>query len=202
MKFPLLLVAAGLVAVTPAGAAELSKTYAYFNVGGSTLEALENELGRSGPKLPATGESHPGATEMRFFSKLSTEENARGCRVANASVNVKAKITLPKWTARQQAEGDVRLVWDTLASDIKRHEESHALIAKNAARDLEQALEALPRQKNCDKLGALINATTTKRLAEHDREQERFDRVEGKQFEDRIVRLLRYRIERANANGE
>ncbi|MBK8458764.1 MAG: DUF922 domain-containing protein [Phyllobacteriaceae bacterium] len=192
-----LALALSLTTVLPAAAAQLSKSYAYFSVGGVTLEALEDELNKRGPKLSTTGRSHPGATEMRFFTKIAYEESAKGCRIADATVNVKAKIILPRWTARKQADGDTRLVWDTLSSDIKRHEESHALIAKNAARALEQALEDLPRQKTCEALGASMNATAERVLAAHDRDQERFDRIEGKQFEDRIVRLLRYRIERS-----
>jgi predicted secreted Zn-dependent protease len=33
-------------------------------------------------------------------------------------------------------------------------------------------------------------------LAKHDDAQERFDRVEGINFENRLLRLLKYRIER------
>lgn len=190
-----------LVAAFPAGAAQLNKSYAYFSVGGVTLEALEDELNKRGPKLSSTGRNHPGATEMRFFTRIAYDESAKGCRIANADVNVKAKIILPKWTARKQADGDVRLVWDTLSSDIKRHEESHALIAKNAARRLEQALENLPRAKSCETLGAAMNAEAERVLAAHDREQEEFDLIEGKRFEDRIVRLLRYRIERSGQSA-
>ena len=38
-------------------------------------------------------------------------------------------------------------------------------------------------------------------LARHDRAQVEFDRVEGINFERRIIRLLRYRMERM-ANGQ
>lgn len=190
------LVLAALLPAAPAQAAQLIKTYAYFSVGGATLESLEQELNKRGPKVTSTGMRHPGATEMQFFTKVTYEETAKGCRIAKASVNVKANIILPRWTARGKADAEVRLVWDTLSSDIKRHEESHALIAKNHARDLEAALKGLPRKKSCNALQPGIDAATQRILAAHDHEQERFDRIEGKGFEKRIVRLLQYRIER------
>ncbi len=38
-------------------------------------------------------------------------------------------------------------------------------------------------------------------FAEHERAQREFDRVEGLNFESRIIRLLRYRLERIE-NGQ
>lgn len=196
MKRSALALLLALPFVQPAAAAQLAKSYAYFNVGGVTLEALEQELNKRGPKLNSTGQRHPGATEMQFFTKVGYEDGAKGCKVASVAVTVKARIILPRWTARSGADSDVRLVWDTLSADIKRHEESHALIAKNYARNLEQALKGLARSKNCDALQTRMKSVSEKTLAAHDAEQERFDRIEGRNFEDRIIRLLQYRMER------
>ena len=51
---------AGMTAL-PAAAANLSKTYSYFSIGGSTLEQLEMELSARGPQVKSTGQRHPGA---------------------------------------------------------------------------------------------------------------------------------------------
>jgi predicted secreted Zn-dependent protease len=105
-------------------------------------------------------------------------------------------VILPKWRRSRKAEQDVRLIWDTLSSDIKRHEESHVIIAKNHAREMEQALKGLGRQENCQIAAAKVKAISAKLLQKHDRAQVEFDRIEGMNFESRILRLLRYRIER------
>ncbi len=130
---------AGLTAF-PADAANLSKTYSYFTVGGTTLDQLESQLASRGPKVKSTGRRHPGATQMEFSTKLSYAQSNGYCRVDKATVSVKAKVILPRWGQRGKAAEDVRVIWDTLSSDIKRHEESHVVIAKNHARELEQAL--------------------------------------------------------------
>ncbi len=186
---------AGLTAF-PAVAANLSKTYSYFTVGGTTLDQLESQLASRGPTVKSTGRRHPGATQMEFSTKLSYAESKGYCRVEKVTVSVKAKVILPRWRQRGKAPQDVRVIWDTLSSDIKRHEESHVIIAKNHARELEQALEALRRQKTCAAIAAKAKAISAKILAKHDREQERFDRVEGINFERRMLRLLNYRMER------
>ena len=185
----------------PAGAASVAKTYSYFSIGGSTLEEIQQQLDVRGPQVKTTGRRHPGATQMEFTSRVGYAERDGGCAVAKASVTVKVRVILPRWTRPGRAEEDVRLVWDTLSSDIKRHEESHVVIAKNHARLLEQALQKIGKQRDCATAQARAKEVTQQILAKHDRAQVEFDRVEGINFERRIIRLLRYRMERI-ANGQ
>ena len=189
-----------LAASTPlAGAASVSKTYSYFTIGGTTLADIEHELATRGPKVNSTGRRHPGATQMEFTSKLGYTEKGGRCRITTAKVNVKAKVILPRWGRRSRADADTRLIWDTLSADIKRHEESHVIIAKNHARDLEDALKALGRFKSCAAAAERAKTLTAKILSEHDTAQDRFDYIEGVNFERRLLRLLEYRLEQAAA---
>lgn len=185
--------------VLPAQAANVSKTYSYFTITGKTLDDIEQQLMTRGPEVKSTGGRHPGATQMEFTSRIGYAEVKGGCKIVSAQVNVKAKIILPRWRQNGKAPQDVKLIWNTLSSDIKRHEESHVVIAKNHARELEQALKAIGKQKTCEAAAAKAKATSDKILGAHDRAQEEFDRIEGINFENRIVRLLRYRLERMDA---
>ena len=180
----------------PAQAANVVKTYSYFNVGGATLDEIETQLSKNGPHVKTTGHRHPGATRMAFTTRLGFSEKPGSCRIVSAAVTVKAKVILPRWKRPRNADAGVKLFWDTLSSDIRRHEESHIVIAKNHARELEQALLASGGQKNCQVAKAKAKAISDKILAKHDRAQAEFDRVEGINFESRILRLLQYRIER------
>lgn len=185
--------------VISASAATISRTYSYFPIGGMTLPEIERQLQARGPRLDGTGQRHPGATSMEFTTQVDYGQSHRYCRVTSARVSVKAKVILPRWRNRRRAETDVRLIWDTLSRDIKRHEESHISIAKNHARLLEHALEGLPRQKSCKVLAARVEETTAKVLAKHDAAQQQFDRIEAINFESRLLRLLRYRQEQIEA---
>lgn len=194
---PILLAAYLLASATvPSTAASLSKTYSYFTIGGTTLDQIETELQSRGPQVKSTGRRHPGATRMEFTTKLGYAENKGYCRITEAHVSVKARVILPKWRQRGKADADVRMVWDTLSSDIKRHEEGHVVIAKNHASEIEQKLRALGRQKNCEIAAQKAQLMANKILDKHDRAQEQFDRIEGINFENRLLRLLRYRMER------
>ena len=183
-------------AIASAEAANLSKTYSYFSIGGSTLDEIETELSKRGPQIQGAGRRHPGATQMAFTTTLGYSEKKGSCTIVQANVTVKAKLILPKWRRSKRAGEDVRLIWDTLSSDIKRHEESHVVIAKNHARDLEVALKAIGRQPNCSVAATKAKAVTARILGRHDKKQEEFDKVEGMNFESRIMRLLHYRLQR------
>ena len=180
----------------PAGAANLVKTYSYFSVGGRTLDDLQNQLSRNGPEVKSTGSRHPGATQMAFTTRISYAQSAASCRITDAAVTVKVKVILPEWRRPRKADPDVRLFWDTLSADIKRHEERHVEIAKNHARALEDALKAIPPQGSCDQAKVKAAAIQAAELARHDQDQVRFDRVESVNFESRILRLMRYRMQR------
>lgn len=192
------------LALTPGSAesATVSKTYNYFSIGGSTLEEIENELTLRGPQVKSTGKRHPGATQMEFTTRLTYGEKNGRCWITDAKVNMRAKVTLPRWKPRAKADGDVRLIWETLAADIKRHEESHIVIARNYARELEQSLKAIGRRKTCAAVAAKAQAVQTSVLARHDAAQDRFDRIEGMNFEKRILSLLQYRLQRMRASAK
>ena len=183
----------------PAGAVNLVKTYSYFTVRGRTLDDIQNELSRHGPMVNTTGLRHPGATRMTFTTRIGYADEGKSCRIASAVVTTEVHVILPRWHPRGRTDKDVRIFWDTLAADIKRHEERHVEIAKQYGSELEKALLAIDRQDTCQLAAAKAKEVTARVLSDHDRAQAEFDRVEGMNFESRILRLLRYRIERVQS---
>jgi predicted secreted Zn-dependent protease len=188
---------AGLLALAGVAPAQtVSRSYSYFSIGGETLEEIDQELSLRGPKVQSTGRRHPGATQMQFSARYTFASTEAWCRLDTAVVTVKAKVILPRWKARARADGDTRVIWDTLNADIRRHEESHVQIAKRHARMLEDALEGIGRKRDCEAVKAEAAAVNARILSAHDAEQDRFDRIENINFENRIMRLLAYRMER------
>jgi predicted secreted Zn-dependent protease len=181
----------------PVQAADISKKYQYFHVYGQTADDLDREIAKRGPKLKLTGTRHPGATSMEFGIKTKFGNDGKYCRVDRAYVSLNLKLTLPAWKNRKTASQDMAIMWDTLSADIKRHEERHAIIARNYAMELEDRLEALPRQRGCKALQAKASEAADAMLAAHAEAQAQFDKVESINFEARMTRLLEYKIERS-----
>ena len=186
------------LSISAAGAATVSRTYSYFPIGGGTLDEIEAELGKHGPHVESSGQRHPGATQMKFSMRVAYSEDEKRCRIVKGNVSVKATVILPKWRRPKRADSDVRLIWDTLSSDIKRHEESHIIIAKNHARELEDALPSIVAP-TCKEAAEQARAMMAKVLAKLEKAQNDFDKVEGINFERRLIRLLIYRLQRREA---
>ncbi|WP_320195282.1 DUF922 domain-containing Zn-dependent protease [Agrobacterium rosae] len=178
----------------------LSKSFSYFKVGGRTAEDLDRELSHHGPMTKSTGARHPGATEIKFGGELTYVEQNGKCGVGTVKVTLNTKILLPRWTNRRRTSAELGLIWDTLSADIKRHEERHAEIARTYARTLEKRLQSLRPQADCEQMQALVTKTTQAVMAAHDKDQFRFDVVESKNFDARMTRLLKYRIQQNTSN--
>jgi len=181
-----------------AQAASIFRTFSYYNVNGKTAEDLDKALSRSGPFLKKTGQHHPGAAEIRFDAKVryGRATGQQACKVQDVYVNVHAKVMLPRWKQRRKAEPEIALIWDTLYQDIRRHEESHIVIARSHASEMERQIRSLRSRKDCAALRADIDKVTEKLMAAHDKAQQRFDRVETINFERRFERLLTYKLEK------
>lgn len=180
----------------PAGAElRFSKSFSYFSVGGTTAAELDGALSREGPLMKSTGARHPGATRIKFGGSVTYVSRGGKCAVGKAVVTLNTRIILPRWVNRKRANPDLALVWDTLSADIKRHEERHAEIARNYARTLESTLQNLRPQTDCTEMQALVARESEKAVAEHDKDQARFDRSEAINFDRRMIRLLQYRLD-------
>ncbi len=175
----------------------ITKTYSYFKIGGNTAEDLDRELGRRGPLTRNTGHRHPGATEIKFGGEVTYVEKGGRCSIGGVQVTLRTRIILPRWSNRNRAPADLGFIWDTLSADIKRHEERHAEIARNHARQLERELRQLRPSRSCDVLEKQVADLTRRALETHDRQQLRFDQVESANFDTRMMRLLQYKLQRA-----
>ena len=179
-----------------AAASSVERSYSYFTIGGSTLAEIEEELNRRGPLVGTTDRRHPGATRMQFATRVSYGESNGRCGVIDATVQLNANMILPRWRVAREAGMETRVIWDTLAADIRRHEEAHVVIARNYARELETALKAVRNERDCAAAEERVERIRSDVLRRHDEAQIDFDRIEAVNFERRMLRLLDYRLER------
>lgn len=173
----------------------VQKSITYFQIGGRTAAELDAELSRKGPFTESSGSRHPGATQIRFGGDLTYTKRGTRCAIEDVRVTVETKLILPRWKNRKRASQDMALLWDALSADIKRHEERHAEIARQHARLLEQRLLKLRPARDCETLQDRVGEVTDEVTLAHDEAQMRFDRVEARNFQDRMLRILRHRRE-------
>ncbi|MBB3319221.1 putative secreted Zn-dependent protease [Rhizobium sp. BK181] len=184
-----------IAACGPAAAAVIAtRSYSYFTIKGKTADQLDQQLSSNGPTASGSSARHPGATKIRFGGDATYVQAGGRCRVSSAKVTVHTQIILPRWSNRKGASKQLSMIWDALSSDIKRHEERHAEIARNQARIMERQILALPPQSTCERMQELVTDVSTRGIDEHDRLQARFDRIEAVNFQNRMIRLLNNRM--------
>ncbi|MCQ8782787.1 DUF922 domain-containing Zn-dependent protease [Mangrovibrevibacter kandeliae] len=181
-----------------ATAANISEKTTYFMVRGSTLDELDHDLTGKGPVVASTGLHHPGATSVRFDGHVTYKAAGGGCRVNKTNLRLDLVTTLPKWEPRTKVSARTRLVWNTLATDIRRHENHHAQIAKLWLKKMENAIRNLPAQRDCSAMEALVNKTSDRYLREHERAQIDFDTVEAREVNWRLKRALKRMMQASN----
>lgn len=193
------LIVAGLA--WPASSETIIRKYVtYFSIFGKTAEDLDRELSKRGPVAGTSGMRHPGATRISFTGTATFIGKGGKCYIGGAKVALSTKLILPRWANRKHATPRIAVIWDALSSDIKRHEERHAEIARNHARALEKAILSLPKTGDCPSLKAKVNRISNQAIKDHDADQRRFDRVEAANFDRRMIRLLKNRISASAAD--
>jgi predicted secreted Zn-dependent protease len=142
----------------------------YYDVRGTTWDALAREVKAKGPEGGWWGDAS---------SKISYKYRSRGaldgCTIESVTVNVDSTVRLPRWANRSESPAALQSQWDGMLRALDLHERGHVRISLDSARELERALKALPEQSTCAALGALAGERAQAILAEHSRKQDAYD---------------------------
>ena len=153
----------------------------YYKISGNSTAALDSEIRRKGPKL--NGGLHAIAiARIKMFPNITYQHTEKGCEVADAKVAVDAKVTLPKWTGRETATGEMGEAWDNIDRYTRLHEATHVNIAFSYARKIEESVMALRPMTRCSDLRALTKRIVDGHLKGHDKAQKKFDADEQARF--------------------
>jgi predicted secreted Zn-dependent protease len=154
-------------------------TTGYYKVSGITGKQLDSSIASNGPM-----KGHAFAvTELQILPvKVNPVEDGTGCYIRNSKFKVVAHITYPKWSERKGASKDLKRGFDIFSSYARVHEQTHVRIGEAAARDMEDAIEAITPQPDCDVLLLKMKAAIKNIYAKHDRDQRAFDAAEQKRL--------------------
>src|SRR3712207_4609173 len=148
-----LALAGALTACTSVRAPPPGLSVSFYEVSGTTAEALDTQLRHKGPLVPGQGRAL-AATTVAITPTVAFVETAGLCRVASATASVSAGVRLPRWRDRASAEAELATTWDNFERYAVVHEFVHVAIAEQHADLLEARLRALPQAANCAALRA------------------------------------------------
>jgi predicted secreted Zn-dependent protease len=159
-------------------------TTGYFQVSGKNEKQLDRSFALN---APMNGHAF-AATELQIVPvDFEPTVDARGCYFRSATFKVVAHISYPQWKDRKGAAKDLQRGFDAFSSYARVHEQMHVKIGEEAAKAMQQAVEAVPPQRDCDQLFVKVKAAVKKVYAKHDKAQRAFDAFEKKRIRKLIA---------------
>jgi len=149
-------------------------TTVYYNVPGTTFQEINQQIAIRGPQ-----NGHAiGTTETRMTPKVRTGRRNGECEIVSADVVLELKVTLPRWADIDRADQRTQSGYAGLSDHVRRHEQRHVEISQEYAEKIEEALVAMPPQKDCRQLIADARVLFKQLFEEHNEEQRAFDLAE------------------------
>lgn len=159
-----LLYVTALLAASPVVAKDVRTihlNYVYYDVSGTTLDAIRAELNAKSPPA-ANGYVSSANFYYGWNFAFSIEPDAAGveaCRVYNASVSIDIDVVLPRHSTIAEAPPDVQASWTRFIAATKKHELRHVADFAETGFGLLDALAAVTApdcdatQKQADAIG-------------------------------------------------
>ena len=123
--------------------------------------ASASEVGTNLAALRRAGTGHgPYSASTKWDLKLGLRygDEPGGCRIANATVELVAVITLPALAEAAALETGELARWELFSANLKAHELEHLDNQVAGASRLQAALQALPQMETCRAIGDAANA--------------------------------------------
>jgi predicted secreted Zn-dependent protease len=173
---------AAMLAVLAAGLAiggeaqarpQVSTSYTYYPVSGSSAIDLYNAMIRRGPHV--NGSQAYAMTSFAPDSKVSIIPG-KTCRV-HFQFKLKFTIRLPRLTNESALSGQTRSTWREFSSFVRRHEETHRSIWTQCMQQLENKIDGI-RGRDCLQAAKQAVAYSKQIMASCNRKQAAFDAAE------------------------
>jgi len=183
-----------LVAFAAAGCTEVGErtqlSVGYYSISGRTFDELDEQIALHGPSVTGVGRAL-AATNVRMVPEFAFEYRGGKCHVKSARVRVQAHVTLPRLDSTEQLKRGLSQAWNNLEQYARLHESVHVSIADNYALAAEKIVRELPPEADCETLRTNAVLAFRGSMAEHEREQIRFDEEERERITALILKSRR-----------
>lgn len=146
---PVLLAAACAPSVTAHGPAaprphpdvEVEERRTFYDVVGRSAAEIGASLAREAP--PHGDLRVYGLTRWNVTWDYGMDRSAAGCRLTRPRVVLEIETVLPRWTGRAGAGAELARRWDRFAAAVRRHEDGHRELVREAGERIRSRLAGL-----------------------------------------------------------
>jgi predicted secreted Zn-dependent protease len=171
----LLLIDAGLPGRVAAEVREQLVTTEYAVRGDPSVPLLQL-LNRASP-VREGGKTFHGYTKWTVNWRFRWRDDAAaGCRISGIVTQIDGRMTLPRLVG---GSADQRQRFETYLQALRQHEMGHFSIARQAGREIDAGILALPPMRDCASLDAAANALGYRVLDQHLAREKQYDASTG-----------------------
>jgi predicted secreted Zn-dependent protease len=154
-------------------------TVDWFTIRGATSEQMRASMTETAPYSEKRQSRVWGQCYWWFSWDFKYLPGSRGgCRVAEFTITLNARMKLPKWVDAGRADGELRDRWDTFERRLRQHEDGHKNNGVKAANDLARRIKAIGEFPDCALLNAEIKKVGDRVWSEYALLDDAFDRVD------------------------
>ncbi|MBI3005441.1 MAG: DUF922 domain-containing protein [Ignavibacteriales bacterium] len=145
----------------------------YYAISGSTLEELQVEMERLGPKDGTIQRYATTEYDIRWTYRFRPK--GQRCTLGQIEVGARFLVRLPLWSPQKTVTPQTREKWKTFITSLHIHEAGHRDLALRAAGTILRKLRAMPGQMSCSDLDAAATYAGRTILQEFQKLQQEYD---------------------------
>lgn len=154
----LLVLVLGLSVSLPVRAEPVVTTrYEYYDIQGVSKDDVRHAMQRHGSRF--TGGDHDASTEWNIHWNCQPGEADGGYRVISYQVSMDIVYHMPRWSNEPNELFPLRHEWDAFAKALQNHEDGHARIARDCARQVEEDIKQVKTCRSASELQGVLNRT-------------------------------------------
>ncbi|MBN1147206.1 MAG: DUF922 domain-containing Zn-dependent protease [Anaerolineales bacterium] len=147
----------------------------YYRIEGDTAQELRSQMDQFGP-LDEQGRRWSALTRWCIRWSYRYRRGVGRCAVGPLKVELEITYHMPQWEPPDSAPDELVERWRAYLAALQVHEEGHAEIAKQAAKAVQQSMQALPVYPTCQTMERDADALGGRILEEYLRLQDEYDR--------------------------
>lgn len=129
----------------------------YYDVSGRSLRDVSGLILSASP-ITIDGKKHIGYCHYDIRWQYRYASDSGWCAITSVAVTVDITSTMPRWTDYPGAQPEAQEKWNSFFARLSEHEEGHARLYREAARDIEREIGSLKR-RNCQELEEAVDET-------------------------------------------
>jgi predicted secreted Zn-dependent protease len=146
-----------MLTIAPAAAEpNVTQTFNYYDVSGSTVQEIRADLNRHGP-AGKDGKRYDAFTRWYIRWRYDYRSGANQCAIAKVFTTVEVTITFPRLSETAEIPAAVRQAFAAYSERLLVHEKGHARNAIETATRIDAGIAALGPQGACAELDQVAN---------------------------------------------